>query len=128
MQRSSFDILFVEDDPSIREVVLEVLILWGYTITALGSAESAMACLAHGRRYAVLITDVTLPGASGIDLAKQAYALNSTIRIIFTTGDGYLLAPPLPFPFTLIAKPFNLARLREAIQIGLTGAAKSIWQ
>jgi CheY-like chemotaxis protein len=113
------EILLVEDDPEACVLLSKMLTLLGYRVIATGSAEEAVEKLAMGAQFSALVTDVNLPGASGIELAKHVYQMDRTVRIIFTTGMGYLLAPPLPFPFSLVSKPINLTNLQDIMRMPL---------
>jgi two-component SAPR family response regulator len=52
---------------------------------------------------------------SGIELAEMAVTSIPGIKIIFASGYGYLVADKTDFDFTLISKPYGLARLKEVM-------------
>lgn len=62
--------LYVEDDADIREGVASVMEAEHREIVSVPHAEAALA-LHDGARFDVLVTDISLPGISGIDLAKH---------------------------------------------------------
>lgn len=63
-------VLVVEDDPAARELLVEMLYLWGYDPVPVGSAEEAE-YVARRRRFDAAIVDVVLPGKSGTALMSQ---------------------------------------------------------
>ena len=63
-------ILYVEDHPELRETIGMLMEGEGRTVTPCASAEEALV-LDAGDPFDVLVTDVSLPGLSGTDLARQ---------------------------------------------------------
>src|SRR5262245_18301910 len=63
-------ILFVEDDPQMRELVRRGLVEEGHGVDSATSAPPALE-LAHGASYDAMVIDVTLPGPSGLDLVRS---------------------------------------------------------
>jgi len=78
-------ILYVEDNPVVREVTAELLQHERREITALGSAEDALDEF-RGRAFDLLITDVSLPEMSGIDLARKILGAHPDLPIIVASG------------------------------------------
>jgi DNA-binding NtrC family response regulator len=108
-------ILLVEDDPRLNQVMSEMVTLLGHNVYAVTTAEEALKAI-EVEQFSALFTDINLPGKSGIELAKAVFAKYSATKIIFMTGDGYLVSSPLPFAFTLMAKPVFFANLRDALK------------
>lgn len=63
-------VLIVEDDPSHRELLVEMLTLWGYETIPVGSAEEAE-FVARRRDLDAAVVDVFLPGKSGTQLLSR---------------------------------------------------------
>lgn len=63
-------VLVVEDDPSHRELLVEMLTMWGYETIPVGSAEEAE-FVARRRDVDAAIIDVFLPGKSGTQLMSR---------------------------------------------------------
>jgi CheY-like chemotaxis protein len=78
-------ILYVEDNSLVREVTSELLAQDGRKIVALGSAEEALEAF-RTSRYDLVITDVSLPVMSGMDLAKTLLRDNPSLPIIIASG------------------------------------------
>lgn len=102
-------ILIVEDDASIRAVMTRHFRRNGFDVEQAGAAEEAAERFKPGeRRFDVVVTDVHLPGESGVDLARRIHEMLPGQPIVFMTGDsdariarraladgaaGYLLKP-----------------------------------
>lgn len=104
------NVMVVEDDPSIRHVVVDLLNMLGYAVAVAGTAEEGLALFRAGE-YAAVLVDVDLPGASGIEFAKDIHGRDAHVAILFTTGNAYLISSALPFSFRVVAKPYNLTEL-----------------
>ena len=79
--------LIVEDDPNVRLGCQQALQLEGIAAEAVDSAEKAKRLLAAGCP-GVLITDIRLPGADGMDLLRHAQELDSDLPVVLMTGHG----------------------------------------
>jgi CheY-like chemotaxis protein len=79
-------ILLVEDDPLIREFVVEALREEGYHVIHAANGEEALAWC--GRRIVdVLITDVKLPGSvDGWQIAERCREHDPELPVIYATG------------------------------------------
>jgi len=78
-------ILYVEDNPVVREITYELLCADEREIVALGSAEEALAVFAS-QPFDVLITDVSLPVMSGLDLVRNVLTQNPRLPVIIASG------------------------------------------
>jgi signal transduction histidine kinase len=79
--------LVCEDEPAIRRVVARTLSSAGWRVTECATAEDALAQLSGATTpYAVLITDVVMPGMSGIDLMRAARQIRPEIAVMLMTG------------------------------------------
>ncbi len=80
-------ILVVEDDESVRLLMLRVLTDWGYKVEAADNAERALEMAAARKlHYDLVLSDVILPGMSGVDLAERLLALQPSLPIILCSG------------------------------------------
>ncbi|AVR96611.1 hybrid sensor histidine kinase/response regulator [Pseudoduganella armeniaca] len=102
-------VLVVEDNPDALDLLCQMVELVGYAATGAGSAEAALALLAQAD---ILLTDVQLPGMSGLALAQQAHSAHPAMRIVFATGAQ---APVLPFATAALRKPYTIEQLRQAL-------------
>ena len=79
-------ILTVEDNPRVREVTVIRLEDLGYRVLQAGSAPEALGLIRDHDDIALLFTDIVMPGASGIELAREARTLRPDLKVLFTTG------------------------------------------
>ncbi|MCY1043493.1 response regulator [Corallococcus sp. bb12-1] len=121
-------ILLVEDDPDIRESACELLTDMGHGVQAVGSAEAARTVLGKDP-IDVLFTDVTLPGMSGVALAREAVRQNPSLRVVIASGDSRAVTSesgPELERAVLLPKPYDLDQMERALvqaSAALTGAA-----
>jgi DNA-binding NtrC family response regulator len=84
---SAGKILLVEDDDSLRRVTQLQLEKLGFTTSVAATAEQALKVLAESP-YDVLLTDLNLPGMSGLDLLKRAKLEHPETIVIVITAFG----------------------------------------
>ena len=77
--------MYVEDNALVREVTAELLSGHGRKIVALGTAEEALEAF-RGNHYDLVITDVSLPVTSGLELTRTLLRDNPTLPIIIASG------------------------------------------
>jgi two-component system cell cycle sensor histidine kinase/response regulator CckA len=83
----SMHALMVDDDPMVGEVVARLLRREGYTVTVLRDPVRAVALLAQpDARFDVVISDVNMPGLSGLDVARAVRARSTTLPIILVSA------------------------------------------
>ena len=81
-------VLVVDDEPVIRAFVARVLTLAGMDVAVAANGREALRLVADGRvRPAVVVTDIEMPGMTGIELAARLLALRPALRIVMMTGD-----------------------------------------
>jgi PAS domain S-box-containing protein len=109
-------VLLVEDEPSVRLLIAEVLRELGYALIEAANAEMAMPILASNVRLDLMITDVGLPGLNGRQLAEIGRRHRPQLKVLFVTGyaehatnRGDFLLPGMK----MVTKPFSL----EAVAI-----------
>ncbi|MDI6623596.1 MAG: response regulator [Brevundimonas sp.] len=110
-------VLIVEDDPAVLSVCLDMLNGLGYRCEVAIDAAGALARLQADPSFDVLFSDVVMPGGvNGIELARQAQRLNSSLRILLTSG--YLGESGLEevHDFEVIGKPYRNSELAERLR------------
>jgi len=115
-------ILIVEDMPSVRSFVAEVLADAGYRCSLAADGDEAIACLETDLTINLLLTDVGLPYMTGRELADFARGLRNDLPILFMTGYAENAANRQNFlgeRMDLITKPFHIDELLERIRQGL---------
>lgn len=105
-------ILFVEDDDLIRASAGELLQAMGHHVYELASASEAL-LLMESQDIDVLLTDVSLPGMKGDELARVVRARWPALPIIFATG--WETAPDVP-GCTTLRKPYDTVSIEAALR------------
>ena len=85
---SALSILYVEDNDDLRQTVSELIEADGREVVAMADAESALAAW-QTRPFDVLITDISLPGMSGTELARQVLVARPQQWVVFCSGYDY---------------------------------------
>ena len=78
-------VLVVDDEPTVLDVFREYLASEGYEVTAVESGEDAVNVLGRVRPD-VILTDLNLPGLSGLDVMRQARTADPEVAVIVVTG------------------------------------------
>jgi CheY-like chemotaxis protein len=108
-------ILYVEDNLIVREVTSELLTQDQRHIVALGTAEEALQEF-KDHDFDVVITDVSLPVMSGLDLARNILRLKPDTSIIIASGYFVdLTLQPWGKNVRSIIKPFDGAQIDALI-------------
>jgi CheY-like chemotaxis protein len=107
-------ILVVEDNLDAQYLVCEMLNAFGHHADGVAHAEGALELLADGR-YQVLFSDLSLPGMSGLDLARQALAGQPALKVIFASGYGDTLLRHVAIPHLSLQKPYDIDQLQQAL-------------
>jgi PAS domain S-box-containing protein len=89
LPRGDESILVVEDDPTFRGLLLEVLEGAGYRVTEAADAQAAQAALAQARDpIRLVLTDVQLPGLDGVGLVRRLAREHPELRFVLMSGFG----------------------------------------
>ncbi|MDB5962005.1 MAG: response regulator [Massilia sp.] len=107
-------ILVVEDNLDSQFLVCEMLSAFGHDNAGVAHAEGALEMLAQGT-FNVLFTDVSLPGMSGVELARRARVQYPALRVIFASGYGDALLRQIEFPYLSLQKPYEIEQLQKAL-------------
>jgi signal transduction histidine kinase/ActR/RegA family two-component response regulator len=117
-------VLVVEDNPQVREAVLQRLEVLGYAVLEAANADEALAMIEAGEPIRLVFTDVVMPGhLSGFDLVERIRAEHPGIAVVLKSGhvssrftDQHARLPDVEF----LAKPYLLDTLAEALRRALT--------
>jgi CheY-like chemotaxis protein len=92
------------------------------TLTAADPAEAEALCRDHGGAIDLLLTDLTLPGATGGELARTATAIRPDLRVLYVSGLPKEVAVGQGLvggEAALVQKPFTSDRLADAVHRAL---------
>jgi CheY-like chemotaxis protein len=114
-------ILLAEDEPSLRDMVQEVLSMHGYRVLTASSGPAALeAWHREEQTIDLLLTDMVMPGGMmGTDVAAELRRSNPGLKVIFTTGYSPGLAagdPALQDEMSFLAKPYSPNKLAEIVR------------
>ena len=118
MRAGGLTVYIVDDDASVRDSLALMLGLAGYATGAFADAESFLAAWREDWTGCV-VTDLRLPGASGIELQKELRARASALPVIVITAHGDVPSARAAFraeAVDFLEKPFDDAQLRGAIE------------
>jgi DNA-binding NtrC family response regulator len=110
-------ILIVDDDDAIRGTLYELL-SETYECNTASTAEEAFQYL-EVEDYAAILTDIAMPGLTGIELLKRVQLRDSDIPVILISGKGTEEDPKSLMElgaFAYLTKPFNLDEVERVIE------------
>jgi two-component system cell cycle sensor histidine kinase/response regulator CckA len=114
------NILFVDDEESIVSIGKEMLTSLGYDVDVkFSSLDALYAFQANPNSFDLVITDMTMPNMTGIDLAREMLKIRPEIPIILTTGFSELINEKKAKEMgirELIMKPFSLNNLAQSVK------------
>ncbi|ATE66660.1 ATP-binding protein [Rhizorhabdus dicambivorans] len=109
-------ILLVEDDPRVQASTRAGLAELGHIVRACGSGEDALAMLAEGADFDLVLTDVMMPGMTGPELVAALAREHPHIAVLFVTGYVGEAGQSDDFAgYEVLRKPFTIAALGNAI-------------
>lgn len=114
MPRASGRVLFVEDDPLVREAVVSGLEDAGFDVVVAASGDQALAMIDKGLDAEVVFSDIVMPGqVSGIDLATLLRTRRPGLPVVLATGytDQRTSVPGVQ----VLAKPYEIGQLVELL-------------
>jgi CheY-like chemotaxis protein len=98
-------VLLVEDNVDALEGLMEMTDMLGHDAEGCTSAENALTMLKEDRVFDLMITDIGLPGISGLELARQVRALRP---LEITVASGYARSSDVPADVGWLMKPFGI--------------------
>jgi len=135
MNTGPLRVWLVDDDASIRWVLERALKAGGMLPRAFESAEPALEAL-RNESPDVLVTDIRMPGLSGLDLVRKIHGTRPQLPIIVMTAHADLDNAVSAYEsgaFEYLPKPFDIdqvidlvRRAAQSAQRGVTGAATDV--
>ena len=112
-------VLVVEDEEYVRETVSEALRAAGFQVDAAASGEEALQRMEGGERYDAVLTDVVMPGISGVELAERLRRQHAGTGVVLVTGYSER-AVQLP-GVRALAKPYDTRQVIDALKAAMRG-------
>ncbi len=120
-------ILLVEDEVVVRRFAERALVNCGYRVTNANNSSSALAVFAAAQPpIDLVLTDIVMPGMSGVELAAQLRARHGAVPVLFMSGhfDSEQGDAALNPATNLLVKPFTAEELRTRVHERLQAAAR----
>ena len=117
----SLRVLLVEDDAAVRLGTVQALQLADIEVDAFGCAEDALERL-DGDFPGIVVSDVRLPGMTGLELLERVKAVSSSMPVILVTGHGDIAMAVHAMrlgAYDFVEKPFASERIVELVRRAL---------
>ena len=112
-------ILVVDDDDSVRQMMCAILQRNGYSVLDASDGKGALTiCDGHQGDIQMLLTDITMPQMSGVELADLVSARHPQIKVLFVSGYSTEATIHRKLPGSahgFLAKPFTHEELTHKI-------------
>ena len=122
-------VLVVDDEPTVRMLVTDVLAEFGYTAIEAADGPAGLAVVRSGVRIDLLVTDVGLPnGMNGRQVADAARALRPGLKVLFITGyaeNAVLNQGHLQPGMHVLTKPFAMETLASRVKGLIEGSVRA---
>jgi len=106
--------LLVEDHPEVSAVAQDYLIQCGYDVVHAPSAEAALEILRQRRDFDLVLSDIVMPGMSGLELGRRIRE-SLDAAIVLATGYSDKASEAIQEGFALLHKPYSLEALRAIL-------------
>lgn len=113
------EVCVIDDDEAVRDSVGLLLENHEFQVSSFGSAEEFLSQVEGGLAPACVVSDVKMPGLSGLDLQRLLIEQQARVPLILITGHGDIamaVAAVKAGAHDFIEKPFDDQRLLESIQ------------
>ena len=117
MHRESYVILVVDDDPAVRETSASMLEDLGYVVIQATGGPEALDVVERHPEVDLMVTDIRMPGMSGLELSDIATARRHDLPVILISG----YFAPQKINHRFLQKPFRFHELDAAIRAELIG-------
>ncbi len=119
-QMPSPSLLLVDDDPMPRETLSTLLQGEGFLVTTAATGEAAEKILKEAQPpFDLVITDLVMPGKSGMDVLKMALKMNPSCTVLVLTGFGSVREATEAMElgaFDFVTKPMQIDQFRNTLR------------
>lgn len=113
--RSPAHILVVENNADVRDALSLLLIDMGFNVTSAGSGNEALHFLYSEDGCDAVVTDVLMPGMSGIELAERVRAARPGLPVVLLTGKSDGIESAVASGAVPLLKPVSSDRLSQVL-------------
>src|SRR2546421_912863 len=117
-------ILLIEDDPAIVTSLREILLADGYDVSVAKRGDEGL-LMAQNDAFDVVVTDLKLPGLSGLELIRQLHTTKPRLPLILMTAHGTteIAIEATKFgAYDYLLKPFEMTELLELVDTAVTSS------
>jgi two-component system cell cycle sensor histidine kinase/response regulator CckA len=122
-------VLVAEDEDALRQMVVDVLEIQGYTVVAAASGHEALQVWERAQRpFDLLVTDMIMPGGMlGTELAERLAKKSPTLKVIYTSGYSTGMAgkdASLLNGRNFLPKPYSIGKLAQCVRECLDASSR----
>jgi CheY-like chemotaxis protein len=121
---STAKVLVIDDEPEVRQVLMEFLASRGYDVHAAEGGAEALGMLEAVKPDVVLL-DVAMPGMDGVETLRRIVAVDPSMPVIMVTANADIGVTSKLLALgavDYVPKPFDLDYLDQAVSIQATAA------
>jgi len=122
-------VLVFDDEEDLRDIMCRMLQRKGFSALPAAQPEEAVAiCRAHAGAIDVLLADLGMPDAVGVDVAREATAMRPELRVLYVTGlpkDAAVRQGIVDEDALVMQKPFTTDSLISGVRAALEAPAGS---
>lgn len=111
-------VIFIDDDKFIRKSTTQSLEMVDFDVTSYASADAALVDI-NNECAKVIVSDIKMPGLSGLDLLQRVREIDAAIPVILITGQGDIATAVQAMrdgAYDFLEKPFSADNLIEVIR------------
>ena len=118
MNNTPVQVIFIDDDKFIRKSTTQSLQMQGYDVACYDNASSALNDIDHDCSR-VIVSDIKMPGLSGLELLQRVKEIDDSIPVILITGQGDIATAVQAMrdgAYDFLEKPFSPDNLIEVVR------------
>lgn len=113
-----FEVLIVDDDPSIRNRCVQLLHKKGYRVEGISSGDVALAII-RSRTIGLVVADIRMPGLNGLALLEKIKEITPRTEVLMITGYGTVESAVTAIKlgaYDYLTKPFDMDQLLKVVE------------